>query len=115
MQVHVKTPLIDVDIFGEGAMKVVELIQKITTEGEVIVDEIIDVEETDWYKETELTSGDWINTDRYNAGWTQKELGEKIGKSKQYISDLENNRRSVSLELAKKLAEVFERDFKRYL
>ena len=59
--------------------------------------------ESDWYKETKAnwTSGTEIRTQRQKRGWTQKELGERIGASKQVISDLENNHRSVSTKKQK--------------
>ena len=38
---------------------------------------------------------------------SQVELGKKIGKSNHYISDLENERRNITIAVAKKLCELF--------
>ncbi|MCU6792429.1 helix-turn-helix transcriptional regulator [Paenibacillus sp. WQ 127069] len=45
---------------------------------------------------------------RNNRGWTQEELSEKIGVSRQTVISLENGRYSPSLSLAFKIARTFE-------
>lgn len=40
-------------------------------------------------------------------GWTQEELSEKIGVSRQTVISIENGRYNPSLELAFKIAELF--------
>jgi len=72
-------------------------------------DEYIDVFETEWYKERKkkMTPGKVLRIYRENAHLTQTALSAKIGiNSRQYISDLENNRRGISKELAKKISKV---------
>ena len=41
------------------------------------------------------------------VGMTQKELSEKLGITKQYVSDMENGRRDISRKMAKSLAGLF--------
>ncbi|MBH8605551.1 helix-turn-helix transcriptional regulator [Thermoactinomyces sp. CICC 10522] len=47
---------------------------------------------------------------RTEKGWTQKELAEKVGVTRQTIISLERNKYSPSLVLAFELARVFGRD-----
>jgi transcriptional regulator with XRE-family HTH domain len=55
-----------------------------------------------------MTPGDSVETYRKNAGFTQAELGKKLGKfSRQNISDIEHGRREISKELARKLSVLF--------
>lgn len=44
---------------------------------------------------------------RNKRGWTQEELSEKIGVSRQTVISLENGRYSPSLSLAFKIARTF--------
>jgi len=44
---------------------------------------------------------------RAERGWTQQDLGEKVGVSRQAIIALEAERHTPSLDLAYKLAAVF--------
>jgi len=67
-------------------------------------DEYIDIEETDWYRKIgeKRSHGMTVKIYRENAGLTQRELGLKLGNfSGKYISDIENNRRNISKEMAK--------------
>jgi putative transcriptional regulator len=41
-------------------------------------------------------------------GWTQEQLSEKIGVSRQTVISIENGRYNPSLELAYKIAKLFE-------
>lgn len=46
----------------------------------------------------------------------EKELGEKLGNyTRQHISDMENLRRSISKEVAKKLSKLFNVPIERFL
>ena len=48
-------------------------------------------------------------------GITQQELGSKLGNfSRQYISDLEHGRKNISLQVARKLAVIFDKKVDRY-
>jgi transcriptional regulator with XRE-family HTH domain len=51
-----------------------------------------------------LTLASFIRSIREGEEWSQVTLSEKLGVSRQYICDLEHNRRSVSPEMASKFA-----------
>ena len=72
-------------------------------------EEWVDPTELDFYKEmkAEETPGKNLRFYRKLVGLTQKELAEKIGVSKQYVSDMEGDRRSISKKMAKELASLF--------
>lgn len=79
---------------------------------EILKDESVSWEESSLFKERfkESTPGEMIFASRDMRGWSQSLLAEKLKKSVQFVSDLENNRRSVSRKLAARLGEVFECD-----
>lgn len=54
----------------------------------------------------ELTLGDYARDARERAEMTQQELGDALGKSPKYISDVENNRRMPRLETLLKMVEI---------
>ena len=119
MLVHVKTPLIELEVKGDAYQPLIDLLEKDFGENLEIIedeDEFIDIADTDWYKETQVSPGVMVRIHRGNIGLTQAQLGNKIGdKSKQYISDIEKGRRQISLNLAKALGEVLGHNFKSYL
>ncbi|MBN2425237.1 MAG: helix-turn-helix transcriptional regulator [Calditrichaceae bacterium] len=81
-------------------------------------DELIDIFETEWFKKTSktVTPGENIKIYRQNLGLTQAQLGKRLGNfSKQNISDMENGRRGISKEIAKKLSLIFEMSIERFL
>ena len=63
--------------------------------------------------ESELDMSDRITNRvkelRGELGWTQQQLAEAVGVSRQSINSIERNRYVPSLPLALKFAEVFER------
>ena len=68
-------------------------------------------ESMDWYKKTkaEMTPGLYVKTYRESRGWSQQELGAKLGGlTRQRVSNLENDHRSISKNIAKQLAELFD-------
>lgn len=74
--------------------------------------------ETDWFQEIQqqITPGDCIKVYRENSGWSQAELGKKIGNlSVQKISDMENGRRGISKAMAKKFSRLFDVPIERFL
>lgn len=103
-----------VRISGNGAEQVLEGLKTLFN---VEVEENESATESDWYKDVKKnwTPGTEIRTQRQKRGWTQKTLGEKLGVSKQVVSDLENNHRSVSIKRAKALGEIFKRDYTKFL
>ncbi len=106
---------------GEVSEKLLALLREEYGEIEVYEDaddELIDSEESVVLRETRagMRPGDYIRIDRENMDLTQEELGAKLGgKSRQYISDMEAGRRSVSKALAIELSRVFDRPVDRYL
>ena len=119
MLVHVKTPLIELEVKGDIYQPLMDLLKKDFGENlEIIEDdeEFIDIADTDWYKKTVVNPGDMVRIHRVNIGMTQAQLGNKIGnKSKQYVSDIEKGRRQINITLAKVLGEILEHNYKSYL
>ncbi|AEI35833.1 helix-turn-helix domain-containing protein [Francisella salina] len=65
-------------------------------------------------EQNRLNLFDIVKTIRISKNITQTELATKLGISKQYICDIENNRKPITIELAKEFAKVLEqseRDF----
>lgn len=87
---------------------------------EVIEDaeEPVNLFETDWYQDIrqQTTPGEIVRIYRENMSITQAELGRKLGNiSRQKVSDIEHNRRSISKEMAKKLSQIFNAAVERFL
>lgn len=105
-----KTPLFEVK--GDIPDKVINYLKR-DYEVELKTDEdeeYIDIHETDWYKKARASRkpGDAMRVYRDNFGYSQAELGKMLGGlSRQKISDMENNRRGISKDIAKKLAKIF--------
>ena len=113
MQAVAKTPRIDVRITGEISKKLLKTLEDECGDDLVIItdpdEEFVDAKETDWYREAkaELTPGESLRIYRQNAGLTQEALGKMLGDlPRQHISNMENNSRAISLEMAKKLARL---------
>jgi DNA-binding XRE family transcriptional regulator len=120
MLVHVKTPRTEIEIKGEVSDRLMKALRNDFGNKIDISDDdmLIDPTESVWFKETkaQMTPGDLLKIDRENAGWSQTELGKKIGSfSRQYVSDLENGRKNISLKVAKQLANIFDRSVERYV
>lgn len=69
-------------------------------------DEWVNFEDTDWYKEMRKKYSPSLNLSFYRKEkkLTQAGLGEMIGVPKQYVSDMEHERRTISKAMAKKIA-----------
>jgi DNA-binding XRE family transcriptional regulator len=122
MQVVAKTPHIDLRITGEIPAKILRALEEEYGEALQVVgeneDELVDVTTTDWYRETKkgITPGDVLRTYRENAGLTQTALGQKIGGvPRQHISNMENGKRPIGKENAKKLAAALGTDYRAFL
>lgn len=115
MLVRAKTPRISLEIQGD---QIPDSLLKAVRD--VVSDEALEIidgddEYVNWFDsdlqreiEAQTTPGDVVRIYRENRGWTQKELGEKIGgASRQYVSDIEKNRRRLTAETAVKLSRVF--------
>jgi DNA-binding XRE family transcriptional regulator len=72
-------------------------------------DQLVDWKKTDLHKEIAaiLKPGDYLHNLRHAAGWTLRDLGEKIEVSAQRVYDYETGRRAISKEIAKKLSSLF--------
>lgn len=122
MQVVAKTPHIDLRITGEIPEKVLRALEEeygdalqVSGENE---DELVDVTTTDWYRETKkgITPGDVLRIYRENAGLTQTALGQRMGGvPRQHISNMENGKRPIGKETARKLAAALNTDYRVFL
>jgi len=81
-------------------------------------EEYVDVFSTAWHKkiEKETSPGDNIKIYRENAGLTQEDLGNKLGKvPRQNVSAMEKGRRGISKDIARKLANIFKVPIDRFI
>ena len=80
-------------------------------------EDLVDFHDADWFKEVEpeLTPASNLAFYRKLMKMTQSELGEKLGVSKQVISDMEHDRRAISKETAKKLSKIFNVSVERFI
>jgi DNA-binding XRE family transcriptional regulator len=96
----------------------VEQPQKDIPDDDNLLIETVNVFDTDWFKDinSKTSPGDVLRIYRENSGLTQEELGKKLGKfTRQKISDMENGKRSISKEAAKKLSQIFHVPIERFL
>jgi DNA-binding XRE family transcriptional regulator len=110
----VKTPHIEINIKGDIPEKLISVLEEeygqdveISTEDD---EELVNIFETDWYRDikAQMIPGDYIRIYRENYGFTQTELGKRLGNiPRQHISNLERGSRNISLKMAKKLAKIF--------
>lgn len=117
MQVHVKTPHIEFTVSGDVYDPLMNFLKEEFSDKEIeILDDTLDVEASDWFKNLELTPCEIMKIHRRNLNLNQSTLGKMLGgKSKQYISDLENGRRSITLKTAKLLSSALGHHYKSYL
>lgn len=52
---------------------------------------------------------------RNREGWTQAQLGDKLGVSQANLSKMESGKRSIGKAMAKRLAELFNTDYRLFL
>jgi len=108
------------EIKGEIPLHVIEYFRREYGSDFQIIenDELVDIFETDWFKEIDnaTTPGESLKIYRQNMGMTQSELGRKLGNfTRQHISDMEHNRRSISKDVAKKLSSIFDVPVNRFI
>lgn len=82
-----------------------ENISVVDDEGDVL----IDPHEQDWFKEAEASDNPGRNMRMFRrfAKLTQPQLAEKLGTTKQVVSNMENGIRPISKKMAKELARIF--------
>jgi len=70
-----------------------------------------------WYKQAKarLTPERYLDTDRFNAGLTQKQLAERTGILQQHLSEMESGKRTIGKTNAHKLAKALGTEASRYL
>ena len=122
MQAVVKTPHIEVSIKGMIPQKLISLLKEEYGEEVKVIDndddKLVNVFETPWYKNIKevLTPGEVMRIYRENRAMTQTSLGELMGGiPRQHISNMENGKRPISLNTAKKLAKLFNIPIERLL
>ena len=122
MQVAVKTPRIELEMKGDIPERVILFLEEeygvslrqSADNGE----EFVNALETDWYKRTmgSMTPGKALRIYRENAGLTQTALGERMGGvPRQHISNMENGKRPIGKENAKRLAAALHTDYRVFL
>lgn len=62
-----------------------------------------------------ITPGDCMRGLRTREGLTQKQLAEKLGVRPHHISEMENGRRTISVQMAKKIQSIFGGNYKSFL
>ena len=114
MQAHVKTPHIKINIKGEIHPKVLSVLKEVYGKNVKLIkdndEELVDVFETEWFKNINATMSPGKNMRIYREinKMTQEELGNKLGGiSKQNISHMERGIRPISKKTAKSLASIF--------
>jgi len=121
MQVHVKTRHIKIDIEGKIPSKIIKFLKKEYGNKLEIIEtdeDSVNVKDTDWYKKmnAKITPADYMKTYRQNKGWTQEQLGKKLGGiPRQHISNMENGHRAISIDVAEKLSKIFKKPVSRFL
>lgn len=48
-------------------------------------------------------------------GWTQRELAQRLNIKQQHVSEMENGKRTITVKMAKELAQVFGTGYKTFL
>lgn len=77
----------------------------------------VNVSDTEWFKNIEVTPGQALRVYRQNRGLTQEQVARRLGAGvkKQHVSDMENGRRTISRKIAKKLAALFTTSAARFI
>jgi len=72
-------------------------------------EELVDFFKTNLYKnfKKKMNPAEYVKAYRDVLNLTQAELGEKVGKSRAYICDVEHGRRAISKDIAKTFAKLF--------
>jgi len=79
---------------------------------------LTDIFETEWFTEidSQITPGENMKIYRENMGLSQAALGEKLGNvPRQNVSLMENGKRGISKETAKKLSKLFKVPVSRFI
>ena len=111
MLVVVKTQSDDFRIEGEISSSSLDMLKRyygnsLHVENNNDDDGWVNIEDTDWYRKMKEKYSPASNLAFYRKEkkLTQTALGSILGVPKQYVSDMEHERRSISKEMAKKIA-----------
>jgi DNA-binding XRE family transcriptional regulator len=135
MQAVVKAPRINVTISGRGIKSVVHELEKGIAGLKVrfipddvdpwIEDPVTKADEqetvnpfsTAWYRKTvkAITPGKRLDAERFKRSLTQTTLSKMTGIPQHHISEMENGKRPIGKETAKKLAAAFSVDYRVFL
>jgi len=121
MLVVVKTPHIKLRVEGRIQPKLLKVLQSHFGEKLKIRDDsgnnLVNIFETPWYRKhkTSMTPGKYLKIYRANLKWTQIQVGSKLKVPKQYVSDMENDRRSISKKIAKALSKLFDAPLEHFI
>lgn len=111
MLVAVKKPPINFTMTGKIPSWILVILREHYGNNLEVQKDTVNVFETPWYKniKKQMQPSENLKMYRTHRGWTQEELGEKLGGlPKQHISEMERNQRGISKNLAKLLANIFE-------
>jgi len=118
----VKTPRTSIRIKGKISNKLMEVL--VSEYGKDVQltrdpdDELVDVFQTDWYKNIKktMTPGTYMKIYRENRKITQTELGKILGGlPRQHVSNMENGVRPISKKIAMKLAKAFDVSVEKFI
>ena len=118
----VKTPRTSIRIKGKISNKLMEVL--VSEYGKDVQltrdpdDELVDVFQTDWYKNIKktMTPGNYMKIYRENRKMTQTELGKVLGGlPRQHVSNMESGLRPISKKIALKLSKAFEVSVERFI
>ena len=121
MRILQKKKNINIHIEGEGIEQIIDLIREnipeVDIQSEEDDEELVDWNSTDLAKEirTNKTPGKLLQAYRLREGLTLVQLAEKIGTKYPNLSAMENDRRTIGLAMAKKLGQVLNVDFKKFI
>ena len=108
-----------IDIHGQIPDGLIKIIEKKYGKKNVTVidDDFVDVTETEFYKKmkAERTPGRTLRAYRQRDNLTQAALAKKAGVYAQNISNMEKGSRTITVELAKRFAEIFGASYKIFL
>jgi DNA-binding XRE family transcriptional regulator len=119
MLVVEKTRHIEAQITGTGTDTVISLIKEHYPDAAVFDDDngYENWDETDIAKEirTNKTPGKLLNAYRIRAGLTVTELAKAAGTKYPNISAMENDRRAIGLDMARRLGKALNVDYQKFL
>lgn len=115
MKLLVKKPPIDFTVSGKIPKQLLDSLSSeyknsMHIEFEEEEETLMEVQEMGWYKESkaEETPGGNLRFYRRLANMNQTELGNKLGISKQFVSNMENGIKPISRSMALKLGSLFD-------